>query len=180
LRKSHLDSVKNHIKELSEKSYENLPGINSLDYVLLFMPVEGAFRLAVEADEKLFLDAYKKNIMLVSPSTLLITLRTISKIWQFENQNRNTQAIVDKAEALYTKFVGYVESFQKVGKGIEQARKAYDSAEGQLMTGRGNLIRTCQSLEKLGIKSKKAMPKEVLHKADLEVNQTELIEENTD
>lgn len=180
LRKAHLDSVKNHIKELSDKSYENLPGINSLDYVLLFMPVEGAFRLAVEADEKLFLDAYKKNIMLVSPSTLLITLRTISKIWQFENQNRNTQAIVDKAEALYSKFVGYVESFQKVGKGIEQARKAYDSAEGQLMTGRGNLIRTCKSLEELGIKSKKAMPKEVLHKADMDFSSPELIEENSE
>ncbi|MDD7987073.1 DNA recombination protein RmuC [Lentisphaera marina] len=180
LRKAHLDSVKNHIKELSDKSYESLPGINSLDYVLLFMPVEGAFRLAVEADEKLFLDAYKKNIMLVSPSTLLITLRTISKIWQFENQNRNTQAIVDKAEALYTKFVGYVESFQKVGKGIEQARKAYDSAEGQLLTGRGNLIRTCQSLEKLGIKSKKAMPKEILHKAEMDFSSPELIEDKTE
>ncbi|WDE98362.1 DNA recombination protein RmuC [Lentisphaera profundi] len=176
LRKAHLDSVKNHIKELSEKSYENLPGINSLDYVLLFMPVEGAFRLAVEADEKLFLDAYKKNIMLVSPSTLLITLRTISKIWQFESQNKNTQAIVDKAEALYTKFVGYVDSFQKIGKGIEHAQKAYDSAEGQLMTGRGNLIRTCQSLEELGIKSKKAMAKEVLIKADIELDQAELLE----
>ena len=175
-----VSTMKNHIKELSDKSYESLPGINSLDYVLLFMPVEGAFRLAVEADEKLFLDAYKKNIMLVSPSTLLITLRTISKIWQFENQNRNTQAIVDKAEALYTKFVGYVESFQKVGKGIEQARKAYDSAEGQLLTGRGNLIRTCQSLEKLGIKSKKAMPKEIMHKAEMDFSSPELIEDKTE
>ena len=169
-RKAHLNSVKNHIKELSDKSYENLPEINSLDYVLLFMPVEGAFRLAVESDENLFLDAYKKNIMLVSPSTLLITLRTIHKIWQYEYQNQHAHAIAAKAEALYGKFVGYIENFQKVGKALDVARKSYDAAEGQLHTGKGNIIRTCQSLEELGIKSKKQIPRDLTQKAELQLN----------
>jgi len=177
--KEHLDSVKAHINSLSAKSYEELKEIRSLDYVLLFMPVEGAFRLALELDENIFLWAMEKNIMIVGPSSLLVTLRTVSKIWQYENQNRNAQLIAGRAEKLYAKFVLFVEEMEKMGKALENANKHYDTAFNRLSKGSGNLVSMSQQLEKLGVKAKKQLSKELVEEslADEEKKSPE-IEEN--
>ena len=153
--KQHIDSVKNHIKELSKKSYEDIKEINSLDYVLMFIPIEAAYLTAVEKERKIFLDALKKNILIVSPSTLLITLRTIKNIWQYEYQNRNAQEIARRGSLLYDKFCGFVDSMQKIGKNIDDTRKSYDKAFNQLKSGRGNLISQTEKLKKLGLTTKK-------------------------
>ncbi|MCM8535455.1 MAG: DNA recombination protein RmuC [Lentisphaeraceae bacterium] len=160
--KEHLLSVQNHIKGLSAKSYEDIAQLRTLDYVLLFMPMEGAFRLALEEDEGLLLEAMKKNVMLVGPSTLLVSLRTISKLWQYENQNQNTQAIAKKAEQLHRKFVLFVQEVQKVGDALSSAGKHYDEALKRLATGRGNLIKLSSDLEQLGVKPKESLPRELL------------------
>lgn len=163
---AHLTSVKAHIKGLSEKNYEDLQGVNNLDYVLLFMPIEGAFRLAVENDENLMLDASKKNIMLISPSTLLISLRTIHSLWQYEYQNQNARKIAERAGALYDKFVAFVKDLEDIGKSIERTNTLYSAAHNKLVSGRGNVIRQTQTLIDLGVKSKKALPAELLNEAN--------------
>ena len=161
----HLFSVRNHINELSAKSYENLPGIKTLDYVLLFMPVEGAFRLAMELDEELFLSAMNKNIMIVSPSSLLVTLRTINKIWQYEHQNRNARMIAAKAEHLYKKFVLFVNEFAKVGHSLDSAKKSFDSTFKRLSGGRNNLVKLSEDLKTLGVPAKKSLHPELVAQA---------------
>ena len=166
--KEHLDSVKSHINSLSAKSYEELKDIRSLDYVLLFMPVEGAFRLAIELDENIFLWAMEKNIMVVGPSSLLVTLRTVSKIWQYENQNRNAQLIAGRAEKLYTKFVLFVEEMEKMGKALDSANKHYDTAFSRLSKGSGNLVSMSQQLEELGVKAKKQLAKDLIEESLIE------------
>ena len=155
---AHVLSVRNHIKLLSEKKYEDVKGLNTLGYVLLFIPMEGALRLALEGDEGLFMEAYNKNIMLVSPLTLLFTLRTINKIWQYEHQNRHALEIARKAETLHTKFVNFIENLEKIGKFIQNTQTAYDQAYKQLCSGRGNIVVICKSLEDMGVNAKKALP----------------------
>ena len=160
--KEHLDSVKAHINSLSLKSYEELKELRALDYVLLFMPVEGAFRLALELDENIFLRAMEKNIMIVGPSSLLVTLRTVSKIWQYENQNKNAQLIAGRAEKLYAKFILFVEEMEKMGKALENANTHFDTAFNRLSKGSGNLVSMSQQLEKLGVKTKKQLSKNLV------------------
>lgn len=164
----HLASVKSHVNSLSAKSYEDLKEVRSLDYVLLFMPVEGSFRLALELDENIFLWAMEKNIMIVGPSSLLVTLRTVSKIWQYEHQNRNAQLIAGRAEKLYNKFVLFVEEMEKIGKALDSASKHYETAFGRLSKGSGNLISMSQQLEKLGVKAKKQIARELVDEALVE------------
>ena len=154
-------SVKNHIKSLSSKSYQDLPELRTLDYVLLFMPLEGAFRLALEEDESLLIEAMKNNVMLVGPSTLLVSLKTIHRLWQYENQNQHSKVIAKKAELLHRKFVLFVQELQKVGDALDSAGKHYDEAFKRLSTGRGNLIKLTTDLELLGVKSKDDLPKEL-------------------
>jgi DNA recombination protein RmuC len=156
--KQHLLSIHSHIKGLSSKRYEQLSGVRTLDFVLLFMPIEGAFLLALEQDNSFFKTAYEQNIVVVSPSTLLVTLRTIEHIWRSEYQERNAKAIAESAEALYEKLVAFVEDMEKIGEQIGRTKKSYEGAMNKLSTGKGNLIRRVESMRKLGLKPKKMLP----------------------
>ena len=156
--KQHLASINAHIKGLSEKKYEDLEGIHTLDFILLFMPIEGAFLLALEQDSSFFSRAYEQNIMIVSPSTLLVTLRTIEHIWRTERQEQNAQEIAKQAEALYDKFAAFVEDLTKVGEQITKTQGSYEKALNKLSTGRGNLLRRVEVMRELGLKPKKSIP----------------------
>ena len=175
--KNHLASINNHIKDLSSKSYEDLEGINSLNYVLLFIPIESAFMVAIENDKEIFKYAFDKNIILVCPSTLLATLRTIQSIWQFEYQNRNAQDIADRAGKLHDRFVDFVNHLESIGLRLNQANKSYDDAVKALSEGRGNLVNQVKQLEKLGAKAKKTIPTSLIED-DLESDETSPKEEN--
>jgi DNA recombination protein RmuC len=163
---AHLTSVRKHIKELSEKSYQNLYELQSLDFVLMFIPIEPALGLAVQNDVSLFEDAFKKNIVIVSPSTLLATLRTIANIWKQEKQNRNAMEIARQSGELYDKFVGFLEDLEKLGKNIETTKNTYDSAFKKLGSGRGNLIRRVERIKELGANSSKEISQNLLDNAD--------------
>ena len=165
--REHLVSINAHLKGLESKKYDELPGVKSLDFVLMFIPVESAFMLAIEKDNEIFRKAFDQSIMIVSPSTLLVTLRTIQNIWRYEHQNKNALEIADRAGALYDKFVGFVNDLERVGDQIENTRKAYDGAHNKLVSGKGNLIGRAQSLIDLGVKSRKQLPATVLQESDL-------------
>ena len=158
--KEHIASIASHIKELSAKKYEDLEGVNTLDYVLMFMPIEGAFLLALEEDGEFFKRAYDNNILVVSPSTLLVTLRTIEHIWRTQHQEEHAKLIAKEAEAMIDKLTGFVEELQKVGLQLSKAQESYDTAMSRLSSGRGNVIRRAQKIVKLGLKPKKALPLE--------------------
>jgi DNA recombination protein RmuC len=156
--RQHLASLRAHIKGLSGKDYESLEGVNSLDFVLIFVPVEAAFVLALDQDPEMMRDAYDRGIILVSPTTLMVTLRTIKNLWRYADQNRNAQLIADKAGALYDQFVGYVEALDDVGKHLDKSKDAWDTARKRLTSGRGNLVKRTEELKKLGAKTKKSLP----------------------
>jgi DNA recombination protein RmuC len=159
---AHIDALRNHIRSLSEKRYDALEGVRSLDFTLMFIPIEPAFLAAVEREGKLFSEAFEKGIVVVSPSTLLVTLRTIQNIWRHEYQNRHALEIAQRAGGLYDKFVGFVEALEEVGSQLDRARKAYRTAHDRLAGGRGNLIRRTQQLKELGAKAAKALPATLL------------------
>ena len=156
--RQHLSSLRAHVKGLSGKDYESLEGVNSLDFVLIFVPVEAAFMVALDHDPEMMRDAYDRGIILVSPSTLMVTLRTIKNLWRYADQNRNAQLIADKAGALYDQFVLYVEALDDVGKHLDKSKDAWDTARKRLAGGRGNLVRRTEELKKLGAKTKKSLP----------------------
>ena len=156
--RQHLNSLRAHIKGLSHKDYEKLEGVNSLDFVLIFVPVEAAFMLALDQDPEMMRDAYDRGIILVSPSTLMVTLRTIKNLWRYADQSRNAQIIADKAGGLYDQFVRYIESLDEVGKHISKSQEAWETAHKRLSTGKGNLVRRTEELKKLGAKAKKSLP----------------------
>jgi len=160
--KAHLLSIKSHIKLLSEKHYQSAQGMNSPDFVLLFVPIESSFSVAIQADQDLFSYAWDNKVVIVSPSTLLATLRTIASIWQQENQTRNAMEIARQGGLLYDKFVNFVADLEKVGNNIEQTRKNYDLAMNKLNDGRGNLIRSAEKLRELGSKASKELPQKYL------------------
>jgi DNA recombination protein RmuC len=159
---SHIEAVRTHIRLLATKHYEDLEGVRSLDFVLMFIPIEAAFLAAVERDRELFSEAFDKNIMVVSPSTLLVTLRTIENIWRHEYQNRYAIEIAQKAGGLYDKFVGFVNALEEVGQQLDKAKSAYRTASDRLVDGRGNLIRRTQQLKALGVKAGKELPRHLL------------------
>jgi DNA recombination protein RmuC len=163
--KEHIISVRTHIKDLSEKRYEELEGIRTLDFVLMFLPIEGAFWTAIESEQGLFNESFNRNIMLVSPSTLLATLRIINNIWRYEDQNKNALIIAKKAGDLYDKFVGFVEALDDVGQKIDKARESYQTARNRLADGRGNLVRRSMELRQLGVKAQKELPDGLLVQA---------------
>ena len=167
--KEHLISINGHLKGLESKKYDELPGVKSLDFVLMFVPIEGAFMLAIDKDSEIFRKAFDQSIMIVSPSTLLVTLRTIQNIWRYEHQNKNALEIADKAGNLYDKFVGFVEDLEKVGSQLETTRKSYDAAHNKLTSGKGNLVSRAQNLIDLGVKSRKQLPASVLQDAEVGV-----------
>ena len=164
--KRHLDAVRTHIKGLSDKNYQDLYGLKSLDFVLMFIPIEPAFMLAVTHDRELFMDAWNKNVLLVSPSTLLFVVRTVASLWRQEAQNRNAQDIAKRGAELYDKLAGFVEDMESLGNRLTQAQKDYDGAISKLSTGRGNLIRQAEMLKKLGVKPNKSLPAPMVEQAN--------------
>ncbi|MDF1878329.1 DNA recombination protein RmuC [Sulfurimonas sp. SAG-AH-194-C20] len=155
--KEHITSIKGHIKGLSEKKYEKLEGVNTLDFVLLFMPIEGAFLLALQEDGEFFKSAYEQNILVVSPSTLLVTLRTIEHIWRTQHQEEHALKIANEAEAMYDKLVGFVDELKKVGVHLDKAQSSYETSMNRLKSGRGNVIKRAENIVKLGLKPKKSL-----------------------
>ena len=163
---SHVLSMKQHIQGLSAKNYQDLYGVGSIDFVLMFIPIEPAFLAAMRHAPDIYQEALKKNIVIVCPSTLLATVRTVAHLWRQEHQNRNAQEIARQCASLYDKFVGFVEDLDKVGVRLEQAQISYTDAVGKLKTGRGNLIRTAENVKKLGVKPNKSLPSKLTDVAD--------------
>ena len=155
--KEHIGSISTHIKELSQKKYEKLEGVNSLDFTLLFMPIEGAFLLALEQDGEFFKHAYESNILVVSPSTLLVTLRTIEHIWRTQRQEEHAKKIADEAEGMLNKLVLFVEEMNKIGKLLQSTQSSYDTAMKRLSSGNGNVIKRAENVQKLGVKLTKQL-----------------------
>lgn len=160
--KRHLDSIKKHVKELSDKNYAALLGINSPDFVLMFIPIEPAFGLAIQKDNDLFNYAWQQKVVMVSPTTLLATLRTVASIWKYEKQSQNALEIARRGGLLYDKFVGFVKDLELVGTNLERAEKAYDDAHKKLVSGRGDLISQAEQLKTMGVVTKKSLPTEYL------------------
>jgi DNA recombination protein RmuC len=174
--KRHVESVRAHIKNLSEKNYQQLYGLKSLDFVLMFVPVEPAFMLAISHDSNVWHEAWKKNVLLVSPSTLLFVVRTVAHLWRQEQQNRNAHEIAKRGADLYDKLVGFVDDLESVGTRLKQAQSAYDDAFGKLKSGRGSVIRRAQHLIELGVKPSKTLPHSIVESAMDEESKTSLIE----
>jgi len=160
--KSHIVSIKSHIKLLSEKHYQNINHLNTPDFVMLFIPIESSFGIAIREDKALFQYAWDKKIVIVSPSTLLATLRTIASVWKYEKQNNNAMEIAKKAGQLYDKFVGFLDDLEKLGKNMDQSKSNYDQLMNKISLGNGNLVKRTQELKKLGIKPTKDIPKNFL------------------
>ncbi|MDA9017777.1 DNA recombination protein RmuC [bacterium] len=167
--KKHIDSIKNHIRDLASKDYPKLYSINSPDYVLMFVPIEPALISALQEDAEIFNLGLSKNIILVSTSTLMATMRTVSFIWQQENQKKNVLEIARQSGALYEKFCGFVTDLEGVGKAIDTATKKYESAYGKLYDGRGNLVTSVEKIKKLGAKTTKSISRELLDKSETEL-----------
>lgn len=159
--KQHVNSLRSHVKGLSGKNYHDIYGGNSPDFVLMFVPIESAFGLALQFDTDLYYEAFEKNIVIVSPSTLLATLATIDSVWKQEYQNKNAMEIAERGGALYDKFVLFVESMQDIGQRIRQTQESYDQAMTRLSTGQGNVIRQVEMLKELGAKAGKSLPGEL-------------------
>jgi len=164
--KAHVNSIRKHVDQLSDKKYEDLYDIESPDFVLMFIPIEPAFAIAINDDNSLYNKAFEKNIVIVTPSTLLATLRTIDTMWNNEKQQRNAIEIARQAGALYDKFEGLVTDLTGVGKKIDAAKSDYSSAMNKLVEGRGNLITSVEKLKKLGAKAKKSLPETIIKRAE--------------
>ncbi len=160
--KEHLQSIKNHIKGLSLKNYDDIEEIKSLDYVLMFIPIESAFMLAMENNRELFSEAFSKNIVIVTPSTLLVTLKTIQNIWRYEKQNKNAQEIAKRAGDLHDKFVNFTTSLLEIGTSLDKAKSQYETTLNRLKSGKGNLISQAQKIKSLGVKSKKEISNKLI------------------
>ncbi len=165
-RKAHIDSVRSHIKLLGEKNYQTAFGLNTPDFVLLFIPIESSFSVAIQADQDLFSYAWDRKIVIVSPSTLLVTLRTISSIWKQERQTRNALQIAEEGGKLYDKFVAFVEDLVRVGKRMDDAKKDYVEAMSKLTDGSGNLVRRAEKMKELGAKATKTLPQPIIERAE--------------
>lgn len=163
-----MDSVRNHVRALSDKRYQQLAQLDTPDFVLMFMPIEGAYALAMQEDPQLHSFAWERKIVLVCPSTLFATLRTIASIWRLELQNQNALKIAQESGLLYDKFVGFVEDLQGIGKQIERTQGVYQEAFGKLKSGRGNLIRKAEQLKTMGAKTAKSLPLELVLSAEEE------------
>lgn len=162
-------AIRNHIHALGEKKYEELKGIRSLDFVLMFMPIEAAFMAACNHDDKLLTEAFGQKIAVVTPTTLLATLRAVENIWRYEHQSRNSLEIARRAGSLYDKFRGFIEDMDKIGKQLETCRQSHDGAMNKLSRGRGNLISQAQQLTELGVQVKKELPRTVTEQAETEL-----------
>jgi DNA recombination protein RmuC len=155
---AHIQSLRQHIQGLSSKNYSSLYGVGSVDFVLMFIPIEPAFLLALKSAPNLYQEALAKNIVLVCPSTLMATLRTVAHLWRQDHQNKNALEIARQCGALYDKFVGFIDDMEKLGQRIDQAQTSYHDAFSKLKTGKGNLIRTAERVRELGVKPSKTLP----------------------
>ena len=170
--KLHLASVRGHIASLAKAGYHRLPELEAPDFVVMFVPVEPALLMALQADAELWADAYKQGILLVGPTTLLYVIRIINVLWQQERQARNVREVMDRGTELYEKFVGFVTDMEVLGDSLRKSSQNYDGAMRKLADGRGNLIRQVEMLKKLGLRTTKSIPKKLLDRAD--VDQEEL------
>ena len=161
--KDHLNSIRTHVTGLQGKNYADLLKVNSLDMVLMFVPIESALMLACEHDDKLFQDAFRSGILLVSPSTLTMNLQIIHNMWRYEYQNRNAQEIAKKAGDMYDKFVGFVEALEDVGDKLDKAQSAYQTAHNRLTEGRGNLVARAEAIRNLGLQTNKSLPDKLVN-----------------
>jgi len=166
--KQHMDAVRNHIRSLSDKDYSQLNGLRSPDFVLLFMPIEPAFVAAFQHDDSLFSEAFERKIIVVTPTTLLATLRTIENIWRYERQSQNARLIAERASAVYDKLRVFVEAMERLGGQLHTAQGSFDSAMNTLTRGRGNLISQANRFVELGVRVKKELPKAVTEQAEVD------------
>jgi DNA recombination protein RmuC len=166
--KQHVEAVRNHIRALSEKDYSQLHGLHSPDFVLLFMPIEPAFVAAFQQDDNLFSEAFERKIIVVTPTTLLATLRTIENIWRYERQSQNARRIAERAGAVYDKLRVFVEAMERLGTQLHTAQGTYDSAMNTLTRGRGNLISQANRFVELGVRVKKELPKGIMDQAEVD------------
>jgi len=157
----HVKALRNHIKDLSSKNYEKLLGINTLDFIFMFVPIEGALALALEKDASLYDDAFKNQILLVGPTTLLIGLRAIENVWKYEKQTQNAKDIANRAGALYDKFVNFSDDMVKISRQFDTLQNSFESAKKRLSEGKGNIVRQVEQLKEMGAKTSKQIPKEL-------------------
>jgi DNA recombination protein RmuC len=170
--KLHMASMRNHISSLAKAGYHNLPGIEAPDFVVMFIPIEPAFLMALQGDGELWAEAYKQGILLVGPTTLLYVIRIVNVLWQQERQALNVRKVMERGTELYEKFVGFVTDMELIGDSLRRTDKHYEEAMKKLADGRGNLIRRVEMLKELGIRTNKSIPKNLLDRAD--VDQAEL------
>ena len=163
--KQHLNAVQNHIKELSGRNYQSLHDLQSVDFVIMFVPIEPAYIVALAHDSNLWQKAWEQNVLLVGPSTLLFVVRTVAELWRQEQQNRNAQSIADRGAELYDKLSAFVKDLEDTGRNIDRAKASYDEAYKKLATGRGNAIRQAEMLRDLGVKSTKQLPSQLVEMA---------------
>lgn len=163
---AHISSVRSHIKGLAEKNYQAITNLNQPDFVLMFMPIESSFGLAVQSDNELFAYAWERKIVIVSPSTLLATLRTIASVWKQERQTRNAIEIADRAGKMYDKLVAFVEDMVGVGKKMDESKATYEKAMNKFSTGSGNLVRQAEQMKELGAKAQKQIPQMLLDRSE--------------
>jgi len=171
--KDHINSLRKHVEQLSAKKYEDLYEMESPDFVLMFVPIEPAFAIAINEDNTIYTKAFERNIVIVTPSTLLATLRTIDTMWSNEKQQRNAIEIARQAGALYDKFEGFVADLTKVGKKMDEAKTEYRGAMNKLVEGRGNIVTSIEKLKKMGAKAKKSIPEPILKRAEEEALEIE-------
>jgi DNA recombination protein RmuC len=162
----HLNSIKNHVKLLSDKTYQNLEAFDTPDYVLLFLPIESSFSLAIQTDIEIFNYAWERNVIIVSPTTLLATLKTVASIWKHEKQTQNAIEIARQGGFLYDKFVSFLNDLEKIGSQLEMTKRTYDEAHKKLSSGGGNIIGKVEKLRELGAKTSKELPKNLIDKAE--------------
>lgn len=160
--KDHIQAIRQHVEKLSDKKYDDLKGVNTLDFVIIFIPIEPAYLLAAQEDQNLFSESLARKIIIVSPTTLLATLRIVENVWRFERQNKNAEEIARQAGRLYDKFVGFVGDIDAVGLRLDQAYKSYEEAKNKLVQGKGNLVRSTERLKELGAKTRKQLDENLL------------------
>ena len=164
--KKHIQNLKKHIKSLADKRYDHLEKLNSADFILMFVPVEGAYLLAIEKEPSLFEQAFNQRIAVVTPTTLFTTLKTVEQLWRYERQSENTVKLIKRASEVHDKFVGFVESFEKVGKQLQTSMNTFEVAKKQMLSGSGNLVRQAEMLKELSGKTKKEIPPHLLKEAE--------------
>jgi len=168
--KAHVRAISDRITELADRNYYKLPGLNSPEMVFMFVPIESAFVEALKADETLFQKAIENNVLVATPTTLLTSLNIVRQLWRYEDQNKHTAALADKAEKVFKKLNVFLNSFEGIKKGLEKANEAYTKAEGQLVSGRGNLVKQVGEFKNLAPAIKAQLPSYFTDKADLEIN----------